>query len=265
MDAVEVVGLTKIIEGKAVLEDASLVVRRGEVFGILGPNGAGKSTLLNCMFGLWSSAAGSVRTLGLDPRRDGEALRRRAYFLPVQPYADARRPGRAHLALIADLYGLAPALAKRQIEGLAVAFGLERVLDDTVDGYSAGQYKKLCLAGALVSNAELLILDEPFTGEVDPAGVATLRVLLARLARERGTTCIVTTQIVAFARDLFDRVAIVNGGRIVACGTIAQVAAQFGHEPADLESVVQELTGKQTIAAGLDFVDAVPVRGGEAL
>ena len=260
---IQVRGLTKAIDGRRVLDGVDLDVRAGEVFGILGPNGAGKTSLLHCLAGLWSPGSGSVKIQDLDRWADTDAIRKFTYFLPDRPYAHPGDSGRQHLEMIAEVYGVPEASALRQIDDLARAFDLEPVIHQAAGTYSNGQHKKLCIAGALVSNSRLLILDEPFTGEIDPPAMAQVKLIVRELARRRGVTCVLSTQIVALATELCDRVAIIQSGRVKACGTIDEIVAASGVAAGGLERVLVELSGKGPQAAGLDYVDAFGGDGGD--
>ena len=258
---IELRSVVKRLDGRDVLAGVDLDVRAGEVFGVLGPNGAGKTTLLNVLAGLWSPQAGTVRIGGLDRYRDSAEVRRFTYFLPDHPHAYAVDSGRDHLHTIARAYGVPDDLAFRQIEDLVAALDLTEQIDRRVSVYSNGQYRKLCLAGALLSNAKLLILDEPFGGEIDPAGTSNLKLMLKEVCRRRGATCVLTTQIVSLACDVCDRVGILHGGTIVATGTAQEIVEKSGVTSGGLERVLAELAGKHATAAALDFLDASERRG----
>jgi ABC-2 type transport system ATP-binding protein len=254
---IHVQGVHKTIDGVDVLRGIDLDIRPGEVFGVLGPNGAGKTTLLNMLAGLWSPNEGKITIDGRDRYRDAQAVRAFTFFLPDRPHAHPTDSGRDHLELIARVYGVPRDLAVKQIEDLATALDLTDLLDRGVVAYSNGQYRKLCLAGALISNAKLMILDEPFGGEIDPPGTTNLKLMLREVCRRRGVTCVLTTQIVALACDVCDRLSVLHEGKIKACGTQDEITAQYGVTTGGLERVLAELAGKKTTAAALDFLDSM--------
>jgi len=258
---IEIRGLSKTVDGKLVLDGVDLDVNRGEIFGVLGPNGAGKTSLFQCVAGLWAPQTGTIRIDGKERFADGDAIRKFTFFLPDRPYANPGETGREHLELIAELYGIEDELAVRQLEDLSSAFELDEVIDQPVSTYSNGQYKKVCIAGAFISNSRLLILDEPFTGEIDPPGMANMKSMLTELCRRHGVTCLLSTQIVPLATELCERIAVLHHGRVKARGTIAEIVAAAGIVEGGLERVLTELVGKNAQAAGLDFVSSVG-RGG---
>ncbi len=217
--AISIRGLVKRYDGRAVVDRLDLDVRRGEVLALLGPNGAGKTTTVEILEGYRRPDAGAVRVLGLDPDRDGRALRARiglmlqggGVYPGVRPreilalfarfYADPRDPDE-----LLDLVGLGgPAATTRY-----------RVL-------SGGQKQRLGLALALVGRPELALLDEPTAG-MDPAAKAATRALIADL-RASGVTILLTTHELADVERLADRVAIIDRGRLVALGTTAELTA----------------------------------------
>ncbi|NMB89806.1 MAG: ABC transporter ATP-binding protein [Chloroflexi bacterium] len=200
------------------VEDISLGVRQGELFGLLGPNGAGKTTTVKMLTTLLLPSAGSARILGFDVVRQTQAVRRRIGFT----FGGARGLyGRIsaldNLRYFAELYGLEPPLARRRIPELLELVGLDQRGNDRVETFSSGMQQRLHLARALLHDPELIFLDEPTVG-IDPVGARELRAIVKRLSQQ-GKTILLTTHYMAEAEELCERIAIVKAGRIIALDT----------------------------------------------
>ena len=216
--AIEIVGLEKRYGSTLAVDDLSLSVAPGEVFGLLGPNGAGKTTTVEVLEGYRSADAGSVRVLGLDPVADGPALRPRiGVMLQEGGLAPGMRPFEV-LRLFAAFYDDADDPSR-----LLELVGLVDQRDVTIRRLSGGQRQRLSLALALVGRPECVFLDEPTAG-MDPHARAGTWDLVREL-RDHGVTVVLTTHGMDEAEHLCDRVAIVDHGRLVACGTPSELTA----------------------------------------
>jgi ABC-2 type transport system ATP-binding protein len=200
------------------LRGVSLDVPRGIIFGLLGPNGAGKTTLLSILATLLEPDRGSVRVLGLDPRRDGALVRRRlnmasgnASFVWSLRVAEV-------VGFYGRLYGLAGAALHRRVDALLELCELTGYARVAYAELSTGLKQRLALAKALVNDPELLFLDEPTLG-LDPDVAARIRRRVADLRRERGMTIVLTTHYMREAEELCDEIAFIKRGRILARGT----------------------------------------------
>jgi ABC-2 type transport system ATP-binding protein len=202
-----------------------LTVRAGEVFGFLGPNGAGKSTTVRMLTTLLTITSGSAWVAGVDVARDPDAARRRMGVALQEAGLDPRQTGRELLVLQGRLFGLSPAAAAERAAQLLALVELEDAADRRIKGYSGGMKRRLDLASALVHEPEVLFLDEPTTG-LDPASRLTVWDEVRRI-NARGTTVFLTTQYLEEADQLCDRLAIIDGGRIVREGTPAQLKAEL--------------------------------------
>lgn len=200
------------------VEDISFDIKGGELFGLLGPNGAGKTTTVEILEGYRRADDGEVRVLGLDPRRDGPALRARVGLMlqagGIAPQVRPRELLLLHAAFFAD-----PA----DPDGLLDLVGLADAADRRYRLLSGGERQRLSLALALVGRPELLILDEPTAG-MDPAAKVAVRGLISDL-RAAGRTILLTTHELADVERLADRVAVLDRGRLVALGSPAEVIA----------------------------------------
>src|SRR5580765_4071448 len=227
--AVEAEGLVKTYRSRAGNVDAvrgvDLRVEAGEVFGFLGPNGAGKSTTVRMLTTLLSITAGTARVAGLDVAREPDAVRHSIGVALQEAGLDPRQSGRELLILQARLFGMSRAAAADRARELLDLVDLVEAADRRIKGYSGGMKRRLDLASALVYEPEVLFLDEPTTG-LDPASRLTVWDEVRRI-NERGTTVFLTTQYLEEADQLCDRLAIIDGGRIVRDGTPAQLKAEL--------------------------------------
>jgi ABC-2 type transport system ATP-binding protein len=227
--AVETERLVKHYRGRGGVVEAvrgvDLRVEAGEVFGFLGPNGAGKSTMLRMLTTLLSITSGTARVAGVDVADDPDTARRRMGVALQEAGLDPRQTGRELLVLQGRLFGLSPRNASDRARQLLELVELGEAADRRIKGYSGGMKRRLDLASALVHEPEVLFLDEPTTG-LDPGSRVTVWDELRRI-NGRGTTVFLTTQYLEEADQLCDRLAIIDGGRIVREGTPAELKAEL--------------------------------------
>jgi ABC-2 type transport system ATP-binding protein len=220
--------LTRRFGDIVAVDRLSLEVEQGEVFGFLGHNGAGKTTTVRLLNGILAPNGGTARVLGFDPLENGPDLRRRTGILTETPSLDERLTGRENLEIYADLYGVPIAEVAGRVEYLLEAFELEHRADEKAGGYSKGMKQRLALARALLHKPELLFLDEPTAG-LDPIAAHRVHDMITRLSQEEGRTVFLCTHNLVEAQKLCDRVAVLEHGRLVALGTPAELARQWGH------------------------------------
>ena len=245
MNAIELTGLTKQFGDVTALDDVSLTVAEGEVFGFLGPNGAGKSTTIDVLLDFVRPTSGSATVLGMDAREESLAVRRRVGVLPDGYDLYDRLTGRQHVA-----FAVAAKDSDGDVDALLARVGLADAADRKAGGYSKGMRQRLVLAMALVGEPDLLVLDEPTTG-LDPNGAREMRRII-REENDRGATVFFSSHILEQVEAVCDRVAILRAGRIVAVDTIDALRGGLGAE-ARLTLTVEGLTD-DVIAA----VEAVP-------
>jgi ABC-2 type transport system ATP-binding protein len=216
-------GLVKRYRDVVAVDGIDLNVRRGDVYGFLGPNGAGKTTTLRMILGLITPTEGTAELFGRDPMRDGaRALQGVAGFVEAPrfyPYLSARK----NLQLLAALDGDG---AAARIDEVLDVVELGPRAGHKVGGYSHGMRQRLGIAASLLRRPRLLILDEPATG-LDPAGMRDMRALIRRLADE-GITVLLSSHQLPEVQELCDRVAIVESGRVVYEGALADLRRQGG-------------------------------------
>ena len=256
--AVEATALVKTFRGRGgdveAVRGVDLQVQSGEVFGFLGPNGAGKSTTVKMLTTLLSITSGLARVGGVDVSADPDAVRRRIGVALQEAGLDPRQTGRELVTLQAQLFGLPPKQARARADELLELVDLVDAADRRIKGYSGGMKRRLDLASALVHEPEVLFLDEPTTG-LDPASRLSVWDEV-RAINGRGTTVFLTTQYLEEADHLCNRLAIIDGGRIVLEGTPADLKASLrnakglDHDPT-LDEVFLDATGRtRTRAAG---------------
>jgi ABC-2 type transport system ATP-binding protein len=227
--AIEAQGLRRTFKGGIeAVADIDLTISAGEVFGFLGPNGAGKTTTVRMFCTLLPLTSGSARVAGLDVEAEGAEVRRRIGVALQEIGLDPVQTGRELLELQCGLYGITGADARKRSDELLELLGLTEAADRRIKGYSGGMKRRLDLASALVHAPDVLFLDEPTTG-LDPASRLTVWDEVRRI-NANGTTVFLTTQYMEEADQLCERLAIIDGGRIVAEGTPERLKAQMGHD-----------------------------------
>jgi ABC-2 type transport system ATP-binding protein len=235
--ALRLTGLRKHF-GRPAVDGLDLEVRRGELYALLGPNGAGKTTSLRMVTGLTAPDAGQIEVLGIDLAADPAAAKKRMAYLPDEPMLYGKLKPMEYLEFVAGLWGMRAEAAEPRARELLDWLDLSQHAHELTDGFSRGMKQKLALAGALIHEPELLILDEPLTG-LDAAAARQVKdLLLSHVAK--GGTVILTTHILEVAERLAQRIGIIRQGRLIAQGTLAQLRERT--QGGSLEDVFLELT-----------------------
>ena len=237
---VETVELTKQYEGFTAVDRLTFHVRRGEIYGLLGPNGAGKTTTILMLLGLTEPTSGVARVLGMDPAREPLAVKRRVGYMPDAVGFYDRLTARENLRYTARLNGIDPDAAEADIAGLIEQVGLRSASSKRVGTYSRGMLQRLGIADALLKRPDLLILDEP-TMAIDPTGVAEMLDLIANLVRERGIGVLLSSHLLAQAEGICDRAGIFFAGRLIAEGSVPELAARAGDSALSLDEAYRRL------------------------
>ncbi|MFK3741170.1 ABC transporter ATP-binding protein [Massilia sp. TN1-12] len=228
--------------GRPAVDGLDLTVRRGELYALLGPNGAGKTTTLRMVTGLLAPDEGQVEVLGTDLARDPAGAKRRMAYLPDDPLLYGKLKPGEYLEFVAGLWGIRALDAEPRARELLDWLDLARHAHELTEGFSRGMKQKLALAGALIHDPELLILDEPLTG-LDAAAARQVKdLLLSHVAK--GGTVILTTHILEVAERLAQRIGIIRQGRLIAEGTLDALREQT--RGGSLEDVFLQLTEGQT-------------------
>jgi ABC-2 type transport system ATP-binding protein len=225
-DAIVVEGVTKRFGEVVALDGIDFAVPPATVFGLLGPNGAGKTTAVRVLTTLLAPDAGAAAVLGVDVVTGAEEVRRSIGLAGQYAAVDENLTGRENLRMVGRLSHLPTAEVRRRAGELLEQFDLVAAADRVVRTYSGGMRRRLDLAAALVHRPPVLFLDEPTTG-LDPRSRADLWQVIEALVAE-GTTLLLTTQYLEEADRLADRIAVVDGGRIIAAGTAAELKEQLG-------------------------------------
>ena len=239
---IEAVGLTKTYGsgGVRAVDNLTLSVPAGELFGFLGPNGAGKTTTIKMLVGLLRPTAGQARVAGFDLQREAARAKQQIGYVPDSPYLYDKLTGREFLDFIGDLYAIPVGKARQdKADGLLRTLDLAAQADKLIGGYSRGMRQKMALAAALLHEPKALFLDEPTVG-LDPGSTRRLKDILRGLCREHGVAVFLSTHTLDVAAEICDRVGIFHRGRLIALGTPAALSAQA--TTGRLEDVFLDLT-----------------------
>ena len=226
--------------GRPAVDRLDLTVRQGELYALLGPNGAGKTTTLRMVAGLLAPDAGSVEIFGIDLAFDPAGAKQKMAYLPDDPMLYAKLKPTEYLEFVAGLWGIEAADAEPRARRLLDWLDLTKHAHELTEGFSRGMKQKLALAGALIHEPQLLILDEPLTG-LDAAAARQVKDLLLEHVRGGGTV-VLTTHILEVAERLAQRIGIIEHGRLIAQGTLDELRSQT--EGGTLEDVFLQLTGQ---------------------
>lgn len=234
--------VSKSYSGKVkAVDQIDLSVTRGEIFGFLGPNGAGKTTTIKMITGILTPDSGTVEVNGHNIVTEPLEAKRSFGFVPDDPNVFPRLKGIEYLHFMADLYQVPADQGKEQIKRLATRFALTDALTDRIQSYSHGMRQKLMIISALLHNPDVWILDEPMTG-LDPRSSYMLKEMMREHANA-GKTVFFSTHVLDVAEKICDRVAVIDRGKILFCGSIAEMRHHF-QSNASLESMFLELVGE---------------------
>jgi ABC-2 type transport system ATP-binding protein len=226
--------------GRPAVDRLDLTVRRGELYALLGPNGAGKTTTLRMVAGLLAPDAGQIEVFGIDLAAQPAAAKQQMAYLPDDPMLYAKLKPTEYLEFVAGLWGIEAADAEPRARRLLDWLDLTKHAHELTEGFSRGMKQKLALAGALIHEPQLLILDEPLTG-LDAAAARQVKDLLLEHVRGGGTV-VLTTHILEVAERLAQRIGIIEHGRLIAEGTLDELRGKT--DAATLEDVFLRLTGQ---------------------
>ncbi|MDR2302419.1 MAG: ABC transporter ATP-binding protein [Deltaproteobacteria bacterium] len=227
----ETFGLTKTYGRETVVNNLSLSIESGEIFGLLGPNGAGKTTTLLMLLGLSEPSGGHCRVLGLDPLKKPLEVKSKVGYMAENMGIFPELTAREHLRFLADLNGI----KKPAINDCLELVGLLGAADKKAGAYSRGMRQRLGLAETLIKEPKLAFLDEPTLG-LDPDGIATMLELIVRLPKEKGLTIVLSSHLLHLVERVAGKVAILNQGRLLALGGVGELSEKSGL-PGDLETV----------------------------
>lgn len=240
---IEITNLTKRFGDLIAVDNLSLHIGSGELFGFLGPNGAGKTTTVNMLTGLLRPTSGSAMICGFDVLRDAMRAKAITGLLPETPHLYEMLTGRQFIGFVADLYEVEPERSGRKAEELLELFDLAYSGDELIKGYSQGMKKKLLLITIIVQEPKVMFLDEPTSG-LDPKSARITKEILRDLC-QRGCTVFMTTHVLEIAERVCDRIGIINKGNLIAVGTMDELRQTEAADSADmsLEDIFLKLTG----------------------
>jgi ABC-2 type transport system ATP-binding protein len=246
--------LTKLYGSFVAVDDISLEVKGGELFGLLGPNGAGKTTTLRMIAGILRPNGGRVLIGEDDVHSNPIAAKQKLGFIPDRPFVYDKLTGAEFLRFVAGLYGQEGDVVERRIVELLEVFELTSWRDELVEAYSHGMRQKLIISSALIHRPACIVVDEPMVG-LDPKAARLLKDIFRQFVGKGGTV-LMSTHTLEVAEAMCDRVAIMQHGKIVAKGTVAELRHQNRAGDASLEELFLKLTG------GAHVRDLIEVLGG---
>ena len=240
---ISVVDLVQHYGVRPVLRNVNLTVNRGELVVLLGPNGMGKTTLMAAMAGVLTPQRGYVEIDGLRRKSSVEdelAIRKKVIYLPDHPWLPIMRTGREFLLSVGRLYGIDVDRVMDHVARLLDLFELSGHGDTPIRSYSNGQQKKIAICAVLVTEAPVMLLDEPFSGGLDPAGLLSLKRVLQRLTSSHQCTIVLTSPIAELVESLAQRVAVIKDGELAAFDTPDNLRRAAG-KSGSLEEVLETL------------------------
>ena len=229
---------------KPAVDHLDLTIPAGELYALLGPNGAGKTTTLRMAAGLLKPDSGSISVFGIDVLADPIAAKRLIAWLPDEPMLYDKLTPLEYLEFVAGLWNVEPRKAEARAEELLRWLELWDSRDQRCESFSRGMKQKAALAGALIHDPRLLILDEPLTGLDAQIARQVKELLQARV--KAGATVILTTHILDVAERVAERIGIIRAGKLLAEGTLAELRGRSGLGQSSLEDVFLELVGSET-------------------
>ena len=249
---IRLTSLTKRYGSFTAVDDISLSVPPGELFGFLGPNGAGKTTTLRMIAGILKPTAGTIEIGGIDIEKDPIAAKSKLGFIPDRPFIYEKLTGIEFLRFVAGLYGQEGNEVEHRARELLALFDLDDWREELVESYSHGMRQKLIVSSAFVHRPQVVVVDEPHVG-LDPKSIKILRDIFREYAR-RGHTIMMSTHTLETAESLCDRIAIIINGKIGVCGTMDELRQQT--KKGNLEEIFLKLSGENAARNLVEVLDA---------
>lgn len=244
---IQLINLTKYYGKLAAVDGLNLEVSAGQIFGFLGPNGAGKTTTIRTMMGVLKPTSGRIILGEYDILAEPQKAKAISGFIPDRPFIYEKLSGQEFLAFVGKLHRLDPARLNRRIALLLDLLEMTAWRDELVESYSHGMKQRLVVCAALIHEPRILVVDEPMVG-MDPRGARTLKDLFRSLATN-GITIFLSTHSISVAEEICHRIGIIHKGRLIACGTMAEIHRQTSGANGNLESVFLALTREQELAS----------------
>lgn len=240
---------------RPVLKDVTLKIAKGEVAAVIGPNGSGKSTLLSVLGGVVPARQGEVMIDGKRRRasiKSERAIRNTTVYLPTEVFLPSAMSGREYLLSVARMYKVTVDRAISHAESLLRLFCLGEMADSNIASYSTGQKKKVGLCGALITDAECFLLDEPFSGGLDPAGILAMKRVLQTFRDDRERTVVFTTPVAEIVDETADRLFLIREGEIVGDHRIESLKLDGSKS---VTGVVEEMVFPNALDAINDYIE----------
>jgi ABC-2 type transport system ATP-binding protein len=250
--AIEITGLKKIYNGFHAVDGLTFTVPQRCFFGFLGPNGAGKTTTIKMLMGLAQPDAGTIQVLGMPMPEKSLEIRREIGLVPDDSLLFDYLTGAEYLEFVGRLYGLPKAQAKDRGRELLQLFLLSENARKLIGEYSKGMRKRIAMAAALIHRPKLFLMDEPFEG-VDAVGARLMKDILLEQV-QHGATVFLTSHVLEVVERLCDEVAIINRGKIVTQGTIADLRHQSTGGSGTLEEIFVDIVGAERYSEKLDWL-----------
>jgi len=250
---IEIRNLTKIYSGSVkAVDDVSLTVKEGEIFGFLGPNGAGKTTTIKMIVGLLQPTSGSIHIDNIDVLTSPVEAKMKMGYVADEPLVMEKITGVQYLNMISDVFLVPPKTRAERASKLLKNFKLSDAVKDPVSTYSHGMRQKLSLVAALIHNPDLWILDEPIVG-LDPESAFILKQMMRNHVKA-GNTVFFSTHVMEVAEKICDRIGIINKGKLEFVGTVDELRKLSGR--GSLEELFLEVTGSETENGDFSYLDA---------
>jgi hypothetical protein len=227
--------LTKSYSGKKAVDDLSLEIKSGEIYGFIGHNGAGKTTTIKSACGILKFDSGDIFVDGVSVKSDPIACKQKIAYIPDNPDLYDFLPAIKYLNFIADIYGVTKEERTERIKEYAELFGLTDDLAQPISAYSHGMKQKLAIISALIHKPKLMLLDEPFVG-LDPTASHQLKLIMRKMCDEGGAIFF-STHVLEVAEKLCDKIAIIKSGKLLVSGPTAEVRGDTSLEQVFLELV----------------------------
>lgn len=243
---ISIKNLTKKYNSLTAVDNISLEIKKGEIFGFLGPNGAGKTTTIRIMAGIIKPNTGDVFIDGASILENETLAKQKTGFIPDRPFLYGKLNAWEYIDFVSALYNIPPGTARERAQLLFNLFSITDYARELIESYSHGMKQRLVMASSLIHKPNVLIVDEPMVG-LDPKAARLLKKVFRNLCTE-GTTIFMSTHSLEVAEEVCDRIGIINNGKIIAVGTLQELQAKTGATAAKLESLFFHLTGDEEIS-----------------
>lgn len=224
---------TKIYGKKIAVDNVSIHIKPGEIYGFIGHNGAGKTTTLKACAGILNFEQGDILIDGVSIKDKPMECKKKMAYIPDNPDLYGFLSGAAYLNFVADVYNVPKKLRTERIEAYAAKYGIEEDLGTPINSYSHGMRQKIAIIAALIHEPKLILMDEPFVG-LDPKASHTLKKQMREIC-DNGGAIFFSTHVLEVAEKLCDKVAIIKGGKLISSGTMEEIKGNATLEEAFLE------------------------------